>query len=120
MTTPGYPPPDDLDDEIGQRFLDQLRADLADAGGYGTREWRAARDAQIHRLRSLGWTNRDLTEHYRISRATLLASLARAADAPEPTWDYELRFRATRADLGAIQAVLNERGISHTTNGRGR
>lgn len=115
----GYPPPEPelTDDEIGQQFLDELRAELDAAGDYGTRPWRAARDAQMHRLRSLGWTTNDLAEHYRIGRPTVLASLTRAAVDPNPTRPYVVRFRAKRGDIAAIRSTFDELGVNYTLSG---
>ncbi|WP_338836326.1 hypothetical protein [Gordonia polyisoprenivorans] len=76
----GYPPPDDEDDEIARQFLDGLRARLDAACEYGTIPWRTERDAQMHRLASLGWTEHDLAAHYRIGRPTVRAALARHAN----------------------------------------
>ncbi len=81
----GYPAPDDDDDyQIGQQFLDDLRARLDNAGEYWSIPWRTERDSQIHRLASLGWTHQDLADHYRIGRDTVRAALARHATDPTP------------------------------------
>lgn len=114
MTTPGYPPPDE---EIGQQFLDQLRADLDRSGAYGTHEWRVARDAQLHRLHSLGWDIRDLVEHYRITRPAVLAALSRVEGNPNPTRSYAIQFQATSEELAKVRATLDKCGIAHAVKG---
>lgn len=84
----GYPPPDDEDDDqIAAQFLDDLRARLDAAGEYGSIPWRTERDAQMHRLASLGWTDTDLAAHYRLGIAAVRAALARHASnttTPDP------------------------------------
>ncbi|WP_074852126.1 hypothetical protein [Gordonia westfalica] len=81
----GYPPPDDEDDDqIGQQFLDDLRARLDNAGEYGSIPWRTERDAQMHRLASLGWADTDLAAYYRIGRPAVRAALARHTTNPTP------------------------------------
>jgi hypothetical protein len=87
MNPGGYPPPDDEDDDqIGHQFLDDLRARLDNAGESGSIPWRTERDAQIHRLASLGWTEHDLAAHYRIGRPAVRAALSRHTrdTAPDP------------------------------------
>ncbi len=89
MSETGYPPPDDSDpddDDSGQRYLDQLAAELESAGEYGTPEWRVARDQQMRRLRHFGWTPADLADHYRIARSTVLAALSPASGTTERSW----------------------------------
>ncbi|WLP89943.1 hypothetical protein [Gordonia sp. NB41Y] len=78
MSPGGYPPPDDEDDdEVARQFLDDLRVRLDNAGEYGSIPWRTERDAQIHRLASLGWTEHDLAAHYQLGRPAVRAALAR-------------------------------------------
>lgn len=114
MSPSGYPPPDDDepdDAEAGQRYLDQLAAELESAGAYGTPEWRAARDQQMLRLRHFGWTPADLADHYRVTRSTVYAALARSSGTPERSW--QLRVTADRHQLAALREFLDERGIRH-------
>lgn len=111
MTTSpgGYPPPDDEDDDqIATQFLDDLRARLDAAGEYGSIPWRTERDAQMHRLASLGWTDTDLAAHYRLGLAAVRAALARHANnttTPDPATIRRHRYRVRIPDYSIDLAV---------------
>lgn len=98
----GYPPPDDEDDDqIAAQFLDNLRARLDAAGEYGSIPWRTERDAQMHRLASLGWTDADLAAHYRLGREAVRGALARHASnktTPDPATIRHHRYRVRIPD----------------------
>lgn len=98
----GYPPPDDEDDDqIAAQFLDGLRARLDAAGEHGSIPWRTERDAQMHRLASLGWTDADLAAHYRLGLAAVRAALARHANnttTPDPATIRRRKYRVRIPD----------------------
>lgn len=103
------------DDEIGQRFLEELHAELAATlDDFGRSEWRKVRAGQILRLRSLGWTTRDLADHYHLTRGAITAILAKGGVTPT-RWHIE--FSGTHADLTAVRELLDERGITATVGG---
>lgn len=113
----GYPTPeDDTDaDEIGQRFLEDLRTELADTlDDYGRTEWRKARDRQVLRLRSYGWSRHDLTAHYGITEQTV-TNILRRSGIRHSKWTITLT--GTPTDLTAIREFLDDRAIPHTVQG---